>query len=347
MIKVSIVGGSGYGGGELLRLLSGHLKVTVQQVTSRRFVGKPLSLIHPNLRNVYSQNFCSLQDLKPCDLLFLALPNGVSMSQIKKFQKLAPKIIDLSADFRLHDPKVWQEYYKTPHLAPQLLPKFIYGIPEIYSDQIKKANYIAGPGCEAIVSTLSLYPFIKKKLIKTDSITIDAKMGSSQSGNSATSSSHHPERSGVVRSYKPTGHRHTAEVEQTLNQFGQNVTVNISATAIDMVRGILVTIHTFLNDGVTEKDIWLALRKVYQKAPFVRTVKQSQGLYRYPEPKILQGTNFCDIGFAKDPRSNRLVIIGAIDNLVKGTAGNAIQCLNLMFGFSETQSLEFPGLHPI
>ncbi len=347
MIKVSIVGGSGYGGGELIRLLLGHPKIVINQVTSQRFAGQPINLIHPNLRSVCFLNFCHLKDLEPCDLLFLALPNGVSMTQIEKFQKIAPKIIDLGADFRLHDPKVWQNFYKTPHLAPQLLAKFVYGIPEIYPHQIKNTNFVAGPGCEAIVSILSLYPFIKNNLIKTDSIIIDAKMGSSQSGNKVSASSHHPERAGVVRSYKPVGHRHTAEIEQVLNEFGQNVSVNISATAIDMVRGILVTIHTFLNKDITEKDVWQALRKEYQNQPFIRIVKQKQGLYRFPEPKILQGTNYCDVGFEIDPYNHRLVIIGAIDNLVKGTAGNAVQCMNLMFGFKETQSLEFPGLHPV
>jgi len=347
MIKVSIVGGSGYAGGELIRLLLGHPKVRIKQVTSQHFAGQPISFVHPNLRKITPLNFCRLNELSACDLLFIALPNGVSMSKMDKFRQIASKIIDLGADFRLHDPKVWQNYYHTSHSAPQFLPQFVYGIPEIYADQITKSNLVAGPGCEAIVSILSLYPFIRNNLIKTGSIIIDAKMGSSQSGNKATASSHHPERAGAVRSYKPTGHRHTAEIEQTLNEFGQNVSVNISATAIDMVRGILVTIQAFLNDNVSEKDIWKALRLAYQDKPFIRIIKQQHGLYRFPEPKILQGTNFCDIGFEIDPLRRRLVIIGAIDNLVKGTAGNAVQCMNLMFGFKENLSLEFPGLHPI
>lgn len=347
MIEVSILGGSGYAGGELLRLLLNHPEVKVKQVTSLRFAGQPADLVHPNLRSVCNLIFCKVEDLKPCDLLFVALPNGQSMNMMTNLKKLAKKIIDLGADFRLHDPQVWENYYHSLHAAVQLLPEFIYGVPEIYPERIKKANFVAGPGCEAIVSTLSLFPFIKNGLIKEDLIIIDAKMGSSQSGNKATPSSHHPERAGAVRSYQPVGHRHAAEIEQVLNEFGKNVIVNISATAIEMVRGILVTIHTFLKEDVSEKEIWKALRNEYQEKPFIRTVKEKQGLYRFPEPKILQGTNYCDIGFEKEIRGSRLVIIGAIDNLVKGTAGNAIQCMNLMFGFKETLSLEFPGLHPI
>jgi len=347
VIEVSILGGSGYAGGELLRLLLFHPEVKVKQITSQRFSGQPVSLIHPNLRSVCDLVFCQAEELKPCDLLFVALPNGESMKYMAKLKKLSAKIIDLGADFRLNDPRVWKSYYHTPHLLPKLMGKFTYGIPEIYKEQIKKDDLVAGPGCEAIVSILSLYPFIKNDLIRKDLIIIDAKMGSSQSGNKATPSSHHPERAGAVRSYQPVGHRHVAEIEQVLNEFGQDVVVNISATAIEMVRGILVTIHTFLRDDVSEKEIWKVLRNEYKDKPFIRIVKEEQGLYRFPEPKILQGTNFCDIGFEKEIRGNRLVILGAIDNLVKGTAGNAVQCMNLMFGFNEILSLEFPGLHPI
>jgi len=172
-------------------------------------------------------------------------------------------------------------------------------------------------------------------------------MSSSQAGLKASLSSHHPERSGVVRSYMPTGHRHTAEICQELEVYGNKLDVAISATAIDMVRGLLVTIHTIPRNNITEKDIWKAYREEYKNEPFIRIVKESQGLYRYPEPKILQGTNYCDIGFEMDTVSRRLVVIGAIDNLVKGTAGQAVQAMNIMYGFPETTGLGFPGLHPI
>ncbi len=341
-MTVSIFGGSGYAGGELIRILLQHPEVTIKQVTSRQFAGQPVSAAHPNLRKVTDLVFVHPDAIEACDLLIVALPNGISMAQMAQFMKLAPKIIDLGADFRLHKQEVFQDWYKKQHLAPELLPHFVYGIAELHREEIKQASYVACAGCEATVSTLALYPLHKNNLIQS-SITIDAKMSSSQAGMSASLSSHHPERSGVVRSYMPTGHRHTAEIEQEL----PGLKVAISATAIDIVRGLLVTIHTTPIEGLTEKDVWKAYRSTYGSEPFIRIVKEQTGIYRYPEPKILQGTNFCDIGFELDQRTNRLVVIGAIDNLVKGTAGQAVQAMNLMCGFEETLGLGFPGLHPI
>jgi N-acetyl-gamma-glutamyl-phosphate/LysW-gamma-L-alpha-aminoadipyl-6-phosphate reductase len=341
-MTVSIFGGSGYAGGELIRLLLQHPEVEIKQVTSRQFAGQPVSAAHPNLRKVTNLQFVHPEALEACDLLIIALPNGISMSQMAKFMTLAPKIIDLGADFRLHNQDVFQDWYKKEHVAPELLPHFVYGIAELHRDEIKKASYVSCAGCEATVSTLALYPLHKHRLIE-ERVTIDAKMSSSQAGMTASLSSHHPERSGAVRSYMPTGHRHTAEIEQEL----PGLKVAISATAIDMVRGLLVTIHTTPIAGLTDKDIWKAYRGCYGTEPFIRIVKENSGIYRYPEPKILQGTNFCDIGFELDQRTNRLVVIAAIDNLVKGTAGQAVQALNLMCGFEETLSLGFPGLHPI
>ncbi|MDH5533883.1 MAG: N-acetyl-gamma-glutamyl-phosphate reductase [Candidatus Pacebacteria bacterium] len=347
---VSIVGGSGYAGGELLRILLNHPSVEIKQVTSQRLVGQPLSVSHPNLRGQTKLKFSSVEDLQECDVLFLGLPNGVSMDYIEKFKSLATHIIDLGADFRLNSESQWSEWYKKEHVKPELMSQFAYGLPELNRDQIAGSNYVSGPGCEAAVSILSLYPLIKHGVIDPTSIIIDAKMGSSQAGNSFSSSSHHPERAGVLRSYAPTGHRHTAEIEQELGEYMPEMRVNISATAVNIVRGILVTIHTNLNAEnleLTDKDIRKIYRQEYRNEPFVRIVKQSRGLFRYPEPKILQGTNFCEIGFEIDRRSNRLVILGAIDNLVKGTAGNGVQCMNLMLGLEERSGLGFMGLHPI
>ncbi len=346
-VNVSIIGGSGYAGGELLRILLLHPQVKVQQITSNRYAGTPVSLTHPNLRGLTSLLFSRTEDVEPCDLLFLALPNGESMHSMAAWTGKAEKIIDLGADFRLKKSEDWKYWYGEDHAQPDLLPQFVYGVPELYTEQIKESRFVAGPGCEAIVSILALYPLLKHGLINKDLIIIDAKMGSSQAGNKASAASHHPERAGAVRSYKPTGHRHAAEIEQVLGELCEGVTVNISATAVEMVRGILVTIHTFLlNPDIEEKDVWKVFRSEFQQMPFLRIIKQTQGLYRYPEPKILEGTNFCEVGFAKETRGNRLVVIGALDNLVKGTAGNAVQCMNLMYGFPETTGLEFPGLHP-
>jgi N-acetyl-gamma-glutamyl-phosphate/LysW-gamma-L-alpha-aminoadipyl-6-phosphate reductase len=346
-LTVSVLGGSGYVGGELLRLLLFHPNLRLQQVTSRNFAGLPVSILHPNLRGLTDLKFCSPDSLLPCDLLILALPNGDSMKTIDKWMGLADRIIDLGADFRFQKAEDWEFWYGYPHAAPELLGKFVYGVPEIFREQIRSAKYVAGPGCEAITSILCLYPFVKNKMIKNFPIIIDAKMSSSQAGSKASWSSHHPERAGAVRSYKPTNHRHTGEIEQLLKAFNPEISVCVSATAIEMIRGILVTIHTFLNSPSSDRDIWKILRQEYKDEPFIRLVKMNQGLYRFPEPKVVLGTNLCDIGFEIEERTSRLVIIGAIDNLVKGAAGNAVQCLNIMAGFPETAGLERCGLHPI
>lgn len=347
MINVSILGASGYGGGELLRLLLFHPEVQVQQVTSRNYAGRRVTLVHPNLRGATNLHFCAPNELAPCDLIFCALPNGQSMHYMGKLMKLAPKIIDTGADFRLKDARTFESWYKMKHEKADLLGKFTYGIAELHRKEIRKAKYIACGGCEATVSILSLYPLVKQKLIDATDIIIDGKMSSSQAGNKPTLASHHAERSGAVRTYAPLGHRHTAEIRQELGQSGGRINVSVTATSIEMVRGLSVTIHAKMKKGVTEKDIWSAYRKIYKDEPFIRIVNETEGIYRYPEPKILSGTNFCDIGFAGDERSRHLVVMGAIDNLGKGTAGQAVQAMNIMYGFAETTGLVFPGLHPI
>jgi N-acetyl-gamma-glutamyl-phosphate/LysW-gamma-L-alpha-aminoadipyl-6-phosphate reductase len=321
--------------------------VKVRQATSRQFAGQPVSLVHPNLRSLAPLRFCRPEDVEACDILFLALPNGESMLTMETWLGLAAKVIDLGADFRLGDPRLWKAWYGSDHAAPQLMDRFVYGVPEINRQRIREAGCVAGPGCEAIVSILCLYPLLKHGIIGSGPIIIDAKMGSSQVGNKLSAASHHPERAGVVRSYMPVGHRHTAEIERILGGVRSGTRVNISATSIEMVRGILVTIHAFMEGEHAEADIWRVLRSEYSEEPFIRIVKQRAGLYRCPEPKILQGTNICEVGFEMETRENRLVLLGAIDNLVKGTAGNAVQCMNLMTGIPETTGLEFPGLHPV
>lgn len=345
-IQVSIVGASGYSGGELLRLLLFHPQVQIKQVTSERFFGKFVHKVHPNLRKISMLKFSSLEELEECDLLFLCLPHGKAIHNIEMFMNKADKIIDLSADFRLNSSKVYQKWYHSPHPHPGYLNKFIYGIPELHREEMKEANFISSAGCNATATILGLYPLFKHHIVQEDRTIVEVKVGSSEGGNRSTDASHHPVRSGSVRSFAPTGHRHSAEVEQELEMKG-NDHIHFSVTSIEMVRGALATSHVFLKDNLDEKDIWKIYRQVYQEEPFIRIVKERDGNYRYPEPKILSGTNFCDIGFALDPDSNRLVVISAIDNLMKGAAGQAVQALNIMYGYEENTGLEFPGLHPI
>jgi N-acetyl-gamma-glutamyl-phosphate/LysW-gamma-L-alpha-aminoadipyl-6-phosphate reductase len=345
-IKVSIAGGSGYAGGDLIRLLLFHPNVEISQVTSERHAGKSVAKAHPNLRKITDLKFCSIKDLEECDVLFLCLPHKKSMNDIETFRKLAPKIIDLSGDFRLNNPKEYEKWYNHQHTNPEMMKEFVYGIPEIHSEEMKKANLISSAGCNATATILALYPLFKRGLIDEKRTVVEVKAGSSEGGNKASSASHHPERSGCVRSFMPTKHRHIAEMLQELS-FGKEIEVSFSATSIEMIRGILATCHVFLKEDLQEKDIWKIYREEYGDKPFIRIVKERDGIYRYPEPKILAGSNYCDIGFEKDEFSNRLVVISAIDNLMKGAAGQAVQAFNIMHGFDETTALTFPGLHPI
>ena len=341
-MKVEIVGGSGYTGGELLRLLLRHPKVEVAQVTSDSMAGKPIGRAHPNLRKVTDLTFTPHSDLEPCDLLFLAMPHGRSMGRMSQFLVRAGKVIDLSADFRLKDPALYREYYGVEHPCPDLLAQSVYGLPELHREAIRQATLVSGPGCIATAAILAIHPLAKAGVIDPERLVVDAKTGSSAGGVDGGTASQHPERSGVMRIYAPVGHRHTAEIEQETG-----VKVALSCHAVEAVRGILATCHAFLQDSVTSKDLWRVYREAYHGEPFVRIVTEPAGLYRYPEPKILAGTNFCDVGFALDAHANRVVAVAALDNLMKGAAGTAVQCMNLVAGYPETMGLDFLGLHPV
>jgi LysW-gamma-L-alpha-aminoadipyl-6-phosphate/LysW-L-glutamyl-5-phosphate reductase len=341
-MKVAIVGGSGYTGGELLRLLLRHPKVDVAQVTSDSMAGKPISRAHPNLRRSTDLTFTPHGELDPCDLLFLAMPHGEAVARTPEFLGRAGKVIDLSADFRLKDPARYREYYGFEHPRPDLLAKSAYGLPEVHREEIRRATLVAGPGCIAIAAILALRPLAKAGLIDPQKVVVDAKAGSSAGGVGGGPASAHAERSGVMRLYAPAGHRHTAEIEQECG-----VTAALSCHAVEAVRGILATCHAFLREPVEAKALWRIYRDAYADEPFVRIVTEAGGLYRLPEPKILAGTNFCDVGFAVDPHAGRVVAVSALDNLMKGAAGTAVQCMNLVAGYPEAMGLDFLGLHPV
>jgi len=340
-MNISIIGASGYVGGELLRLLLDHPQVNVQQVTSERLAGKSVGKAHPNLRKQTKMKFINKKGLKESDLIFSAMPHGSLMKEIEVIKNIAPRIIDLSADFRLSEPEDYQRWYGLEHPTPELLNEFVYGIVELHREEMKKTNFIAGAGCNATATIIPLHPLVKNGIVDgKGSIVAESKCGSSEGGNGYSLSSHHPERSGCVRSYKPVGHRHISEMLQELG-----VRVDFSATSIEMVRGILTTAHVYLRKEMSERDIWEIYRKEYGNEPFIRIIKERSGIYRYPEPKLLYGTNYCDIGFELD--DDRLVVMGAIDNLMKGAAGQAVHAMNVMCGFEETAGLDFGGLHPI
>jgi len=345
-IRVAIAGGSGYTGGELLRLLLFHPEVEVAQVSSESEAGQPVVRTHPNLRKSTGLTYCPLSDLAPCDALFLCLPHGETMGRVQALAGLAERVIDLSADFRLKNPEDYERWYRTKHPCPDRLAEFVYGLPELHRDELRTARLVSSGGCNATVAILALHPLVKHGLAGGPGIVVEVKAGSSESGRRPTESSHHPERSRCLRSYRPTGHRHAAEIVQELRLEGR-LPLHFSATAVDLVRGILATAHVFPDRAVSEKEIWTAYRTEYGLEPFIRIVKERSGPYRYPEPKIVMGTNFCDIGFEADEAGRRIVVMAAIDNLMKGAAGQAVQAFNIMHGFDERAGLEFPGLHPV
>jgi len=345
-IHVSIVGGSGYVGGELLRLLLQHPHVAVAQVTSESQAGQFVHSVHPNLRpfgDAQPLRFTSMSELAPSDALFLALPHGQAQQQIERFSQLAPTIVDLSADFRLSDPQVYLDRYGGAHQAPDWLDRFAYGLPEINRKAIANSHHVSGVGCNATASILALLPAVRAGLVRSDRpIIVDLKVGSAEGGATASNASHHPERSGAVRSFAPTGHRHEAEVVQALGRED----IFLSVTAIEMVRGVLATAQVWVEPGLSDRDLWRAYRATYGNEPFVRIVHERRGIHRHPEPKLLAGTNLADVGWHLDAATGRLVALAAIDNLGKGAAGSAIQSLNLMMGWQEMAGLTFTGLHP-
>ncbi|MEW5957094.1 MAG: N-acetyl-gamma-glutamyl-phosphate reductase [Chloroflexota bacterium] len=343
-LQVSIVGGSGYVGGELLRLLLFHPKVEIKQITSASQTGKFVHTVHPNLRGVTDLQFSHPDTLEACDLLFLAQPHGFSARHIERLAGLAGRIIDTAADFRLRDPAAYEHWYGEAHPAPDWLARFVYGLPERYRAELAGAKYASGVGCNATVTNLALLPLAQAGLLAGGKVVADVKVGSSEGGARPTEGSHHPERSGAVRSFKPSGHRHQAEVQQAL---GHDFELYMSITSVELVRGALVTAHCLLNRSLEEKEVWKIYRQAYQAEPFIRLVKQKTGIFRYPEPKLLAGTNFCDVGFEVEEGARRVVVIAAIDNLMKGAAGSALQAMNVMLGWPETAGLEFPGLHPL
>lgn len=345
-LRVGIVGASGYTGGDLLRLLLQHPGVEVTQVTSESSIGGALHQRHPHLRGQTALRFIGRDALEACDVLFLALPHGEAQRDIAHYAGLAERIVDLSADFRLRDAAVYQQYYGAAHTAPEWLERFVYGLPELNRDQLRGARYASGVGCNATATLLAVWALVYAGLLDNNQPLIaDVKVGSSEAGRTPTESSHHPARSGVVRPFQMTGHRHEAEVRQALNTCGDYDT-RLAITSVELVRGAAAAVHVTLQKGLTERELWTAYRAVWSNEPFVRIVHEKGGLHRHPEPRLLSGTNYADVGWEYDPATGRAVLLSAIDNLGKGAAGTAVQCMNLMCGFDETTALTFGGMYP-
>ncbi|MFB6123090.1 MAG: N-acetyl-gamma-glutamyl-phosphate reductase [Haloferacaceae archaeon] len=337
----SVVGGSGFTGGELLRLLSGHPEFEVVQATSRSYERKTVGHQHPNLRGM-DLRFSSPEDLDSVDVLFAATPHGVSMERIDDFFDAADTVVDLSADFRLNSEEQYDEWYDG-HVSPEYLERAEYALPELNRENLPGADLVASGGCNATATLLGLKPLFDADILGGgERVVVDVKVGSSEGGAGGGAASSHPERSGIVRPYAPTSHRHEAEIEQFLG-----LPVSFTVHAVDMVRGASATCHVFPDSPVGKKDMWGAYRDSYGDEPFVRTVAGGGGVYRYPEPKAVAGTNYGEVGFEVDPGNERLVVFSAIDNMMKGSAGQAVHAANVALGIEETAGLEFEGLHPV
>ncbi|MDG6914235.1 MAG: N-acetyl-gamma-glutamyl-phosphate reductase [Nitrososphaerota archaeon] len=353
MVRVGVLAGSGYIGGELLRLLLQHPEAEVAYATSRRYAGEYVFRVHPNLRGVTDLKFVSFDPSKlvaSADVVFAALPHGESAKVIPQLADAGLRIVDLSADFRLGDSAQYPVWYGYEHPRPDLLEKFVLSIPELNREEVKGARLVASPGCTAITTILALAPLLRTKSlgVDTEHIVVDAKVGSSGSGGKPSLATHFSERFNVVRPYKPAGHRHAAEIEQVLSAIaGVRIKVSMSAHGVNIVRGILTTSHLFASGRVNTIDIWKAYREAYSGCRFVRIVKDKHGPFRLPDPKLVIGSNFCDVGFETEERTGRIVALGATDNLIKGAAGNAVQSMNLMLGLDEASGLAMASLHPV
>lgn len=349
-LSVCIAGASGYTGGELLRLLAIHPYVEVAIATSREYVGKPVHYVHFNLRGVYRNlkfsdfNLDAL--LKKCDAVFLSLPHGVSLNYVPKLYEAGLTVVDLSADFRLKNPEAYKIWYGYEHPYQDLIKKAVYGLPELHRSELTGAKLIAVPGCNATAAILSLTPLVKNRIIYTDRIIVDVKVGSSEAGSKPSISDHHPEREGCIRPYDAEGHRHAAEVEQELSSIaGHEIKVSLIPHAVGSIRGALASSHAWLINSLDDAELLKYYVNTYKGEPFIRIVyRMPPG---YPDPKYVTGSNFADIGFAIERRLNRITSFAAIDNLMKGAAGQAIQAFNISKGFEETTGLTLVPPKPV
>jgi len=339
-MEVAVFGASGYTGGELIRLLTIHPVFNVVVATSREYVGKPIYFAHPHLKGLLSLKFSSLDKAMEggYDFALLALPHGMSRDIVPKLLEIGVKVVDLGADFRLKDPDAYKSWYGWEHPYPDLLERAVYGMPELHREDIKKANLVASPGCNATATILAAAPLAK---LGVDYLISDVKVGSSEAGSKPTKGTHHPERSGAIRPYSPSGHRHQVEAEQELSRIaGRDIRVSIIPHSVGSVRGAFASVHSIFE--IDEGELWRAYAKFYAGEPFVRVMQKGS----YPNVKSVLGSNFADVGFSSDKELARVTGFAAIDNLIKGAAGQAIQSLNIMAGLDETTGLKLPPLSP-
>lgn len=346
MIKAGIIGATGYAGNELIRILMQHPQVEIKTVTSQSYIGKEFSDVYENYREI-NNLICEEEDIEKmaeeCDVVFLALPHGVAAKKVTKDILSKTKIVDFGADFRIKDADVYEKWYGLEHTGRELLKEAVYGLCEINREKIKNSRLIANPGCYTTCSILSLMPLLAKGVIDERSIIIDAKSGVSGAGRAAAVGSLYCECNESIKAYKLASHRHTPEIEEQLSYVaGSNIILSFTPHLVPMNRGILATCYASLKESLSYEDIKKIYEEYYKEEYFIRLTKKGV----FPETRWVKGSNFVDIGFTVDERTNRIIVVGAVDNLVKGAAGQAVQNMNLIFGLEEKLGLEQAPMFP-
>ncbi|MBN1332234.1 MAG: N-acetyl-gamma-glutamyl-phosphate reductase [Synergistales bacterium] len=346
MYRVVLWGANGMAGGEMLRLIAGHPDLELVAAVSRSKAGSPIWHVHPHLRQEYSQDvFINPEEAfqREADLVFLALPHGSSWQVILPYLEKGVKVVDLSADARLKDPDDYIRWYEKSHGAPEILTESVYGLPELHREEIRNARLVSGVGCNATCSIIGLYPLAFEGLIAE--ARLDLRVGSSEGGASPTRGSHHPYRDRTLRVYEPFRHRHLAEIIQELKMPEQAFTMTMTAASI--VRGVQMLGQIRLTRKLREAELWKVYRRYFAEEPFVSLCPAKPSHLRFPDPRFVVGSNRAMTGFALHEDSERLIVVTAIDNLLKGAAGSALQSANLMLGLDEKQGLEMVPLYPV
>jgi len=346
MLRLGIIGATGYVGAEIVSLLALRDDMKITTVVSNSFAGQPFSEVYPSFRGIYDE-ICDGMDIDKvadkADFFITALPHGVSTTVIPRLLEKGKRIIDHSGDFRFRDVKVYEEWYKVTHSSPELVSRAVYGLPELYRDKIKNADLVADPGCYPTCSILGIAPALANKLVSHKNIVISAASGVSGAGRKSDLPYAFCEVDENFKAYGVVNHRHTPEIEQELSLIcGEEVIVSFTPHLVPMKRGMLATITLDLTDAeITADEVRKAYLDFYRNEPFVRILPSGQ----LPQTKLVSGSNYIDIGISVDKRAKKLIIISALDNLGKGSASQAIQALNIMAGFEETRGLLTPGLY--
>ncbi len=340
MLQVAILGATGYTGVELVRLLHRHPQVQIAYISSESHAGQPLNRVHPQFRDIVDLKLQSLQVEEipeAAELVFCALPHGSSADVVPQLLQQGKRVIDLSADFRLRHPALYDEWYGRAHPAPELLKQAVYGLPELFGPSIKTARLVANPGCYPTAAILSLAPLARSGLAHLESAIIDAKSGVSGAGRTPRQAFHFPDCTENFKAYRVGNHQHTPEIEQVLGELsGETAAITFTPHLVPMIRGIFSTAYLKLRRPLSMAELLSLYHDFYREKPFVRVIEEPN----LPETRAVRGSNYCDLALRLDERTGRAIVLSAIDNLVKGAAGQAVQNMNLMYGFPETAGLE-------